>query len=283
MHRAGSALALTFTLAVSLAANITWAARDGDLVAIAAGIATPIALVMAVHQWRAHTSARGYQRVLRVLGMAAVTGTAAAWTWTHTTRLLLAHQLETPLAYIAPLAIDGLAVMATMALWPTANIRPAAGEAGTSTVPPAASQDAAPRAQPPATATWDGPDTVDVVPCEEQDGPASVPHPVEFTAGWDDPDTDPDAIPVPPCPTSDPQPAPVVPLQVTGQDGAGTAERPTDDDLVAQVLAWDAPVPGIGTLAGRLGIGKTRAGRIKTMAEDARGTSRDGQASAVGW
>lgn len=283
MSRAGSALALAFTLAVSLAANITWAARDHDPVAIAAGIATPIALVMAVHQWRAHMGARGYQRVLKVLGMAAVTGTAAAWTWTHTTRLLLAHNIETPLAYIAPLAIDGLAVMATMALWPT--VRPTEDTGMTESVssrPDTAvpSQHTEPleettvpgspasTAQPVQVATWD-----------EFDGPVGVPHPAGSIPGWDAPATDPDGFPVPARIGQEDETPTTTLLPVSLQVTPGTAsedeqQRPTADDIAAELADWPA-VPGIGTIASTWNVGKAKAGRAKRIAEDARGTSQD--------
>lgn len=119
--RPGSVVALSFALAVSMSANVSWAARDDDPVTIVAGVVTPVLLVLAVHQWRAQLDAEGWRRTLRLAAMASVTAVSAAWSWTHTTRLLLAHSIETPLAVAAPLAVDGLAVMATMALWPAVS------------------------------------------------------------------------------------------------------------------------------------------------------------------
>lgn len=124
---------------------------------------------------------------------------------------------------------------------------------------------------------WDGPHAVEVAPDPFWDGPPSRPHPVGAIPEWDAPVTEPDGIPVPGRHRGDHQPAPVVPLQVTGRDGRDDDQRPTDEELVSRALEKWNPIPGIGTVRSGLGVGASRAGRIKQMAEEVRGTSRDGE------
>ena len=117
MRRALDWTAVLFPLAVSVGANFAWAARDGDVIAVIAGVVTPILLVLAVERWHAHTGLAGWQWWTRLIAMVAVTGVSAAVSWVHTTRLLLEHGWEVPLAMVAPLGVDGLAGLGTLALW----------------------------------------------------------------------------------------------------------------------------------------------------------------------
>lgn len=117
MRRALDWTAVLFPLLVSIAANTAWAARDGDLVAIVAGVVTPILLVLAVERWHAHGGLDGWKKWARLIAMTSVTLVTAAVSWVHITRLLIEHGWETPLAVVAPLGVDGLAVLGTLALW----------------------------------------------------------------------------------------------------------------------------------------------------------------------
>lgn len=110
-----------FPLACSIAANFAWAARDGDLVAIIAGCATPLLLVNAAERWRATAGLEGWRAWARFVAIVLVTAVPAAVSWVHTTRLLLAHGWEWPLAVAWPLGVDGLAVLGTLALWSNAS------------------------------------------------------------------------------------------------------------------------------------------------------------------
>ncbi len=149
MKRALDWTAVLFPLLVSIAANTAWAARDGDAVAIVAGVVTPILLVLAVERWHAHGGLTGWRSCTRFVAMAAVTLVAAAVSWVHITRLLIEHGWEWQLAVAAPLGVDGLAVLGTLALWSV--VRPDQQDDRDK-------QDDQPEPQ------WAGPDTVELVP-----------------------------------------------------------------------------------------------------------------------
>jgi hypothetical protein len=164
--------AVLFPLLVSIAANFAWAARDGDLVAIVAGIVTPILLVLAVERWHAHTGLVGWQHWARLVAMAVVTLVTAAVSWVHITALLIKHGWEWQLALVAPLGVDGLAVLGTLALWSV--VRPDQRTETTETTETTPVQ-------------WSGPDTVelprqpDTVPFEVE--PEPEPRKLE-PVGW---------------------------------------------------------------------------------------------------
>lgn len=103
--------------ALSTAANVAWAAPRG-YVELAAGATAPALLLLAVHicYVTPRPAALGW---LRRAAMVAVTGTVATWSAVHIIRLLLEARVEAPLAWVAPLGLDGLAVLATLALWDT--------------------------------------------------------------------------------------------------------------------------------------------------------------------
>jgi hypothetical protein len=110
-------------LAVSVAANLAWALHDGSAVAVVAGVATPLLLVLSVERWRADPGLVGWRWWARLFAMGAVTGVAASVSWTHIA-LLLAPHWGLALAWAAPLAVDGLAVLGTLTLWPPERSAP---------------------------------------------------------------------------------------------------------------------------------------------------------------
>ncbi|WP_226353753.1 hypothetical protein [Pseudonocardia sp. ICBG601] len=121
-------------LAVSLAANITWGVSTGSAILVVAGIVTPLLLVLAIERWRVMPPAVGVQWWVRTLAMSGVVVVVAGWSWLHATALLLAEveklhpglpapgmdtvlrNVELTLCVLAPLAIDGLAVLSVLAL-----------------------------------------------------------------------------------------------------------------------------------------------------------------------
>jgi hypothetical protein len=126
--------AVLFPLACSVAANTTWAARPvyrtvtvngvnfltygPDVVAVVAGFAIPVLLVLSVDRWHTGHELEGWRWWVRLAAMVAVTAVVAAVSWVHTSLLLYHHGWELPLAVAGPLGIDGLAVLGTLALWP---------------------------------------------------------------------------------------------------------------------------------------------------------------------
>lgn len=127
------AAALT-PLAVSLAGNVTWGWTTGSPILIAAGIVTPLLLVLAIERWRSMPTATGVQWWVRTIAMGGVVVVVAGWSWLHTTALLLdevealhpappvgvadtiLRAAEVVLCVLAPLAVDGLAVLSVLAL-----------------------------------------------------------------------------------------------------------------------------------------------------------------------
>lgn len=121
-------------LAVSLAANITWGVSTGSAILVVAGIVTPLLLVLAIERWRVMPPADGTQWWVRTLAMSGVVVVVAGWSWLHATALLLAEveklhpgvpapgmdtvlrNVELTLCVLAPLAVDGLAVLSVLAL-----------------------------------------------------------------------------------------------------------------------------------------------------------------------
>lgn len=121
-------------LAVSLAANITWGVSTGSAILVVAGIVTPLLLVLAIERWRIMPPADGTQWWVRTLAMSGVVVVVAGWSWLHATALLLAEvealhpwppapgtdtvlrNVEQTLCVLAPLAVDGLAVLSVLAL-----------------------------------------------------------------------------------------------------------------------------------------------------------------------
>ena len=116
-----NALAFLAPFAVSLAANITEGLLSRSLVRLCAGVVIPILLMIAIEvSRRVQVQDQLLTWVLRV-AVAFPVVVAAGFSWLDTTSLLLAQYphpwwLQRVLCFLAPLATDGLAVVAVLVL-----------------------------------------------------------------------------------------------------------------------------------------------------------------------
>lgn len=105
---------MTAGLGFSLAANtlFTW---PGGPVRVVGGLFASLALPAAVHLYPAIPAHTVSRRVLRAAVMSAIAAMAAATTFVHASRLLIAHGEDPWLAAAYPLCTELLVVMAVLA------------------------------------------------------------------------------------------------------------------------------------------------------------------------
>jgi hypothetical protein len=103
-------------LAIALAANATYAIPRGGVV-IGLGLIAPLVLPVVLHLRTTFTVDGFWAKLVREVATLAVAGPAVAVSYSHTMQLVLDAGEPRLIALLAPLSSDGLAGLATLALY----------------------------------------------------------------------------------------------------------------------------------------------------------------------
>lgn len=107
---------LTLGLLIAVAANLTYAIPRGPVV-VGLGLVAPLVLPVVLHLRTTFTVSGFWAVSIRELSTLAVAGPAVAISYVHTYELILGAGEPWLLAVLAPLSSDGLAGLATLALY----------------------------------------------------------------------------------------------------------------------------------------------------------------------
>ena len=121
--RTAAKLGLALGLAIALAANLTYAVPKGPVV-VGLGLIAPLVLPVVLHLRTTFTAEGFWAKLVREASTLAVAGPAVAISYVHTMELVLAAGEPWILAVLAPLSSDGLAGLATLALYSAHKRRP---------------------------------------------------------------------------------------------------------------------------------------------------------------
>ena len=112
----GAKLALALGLLIALVANLSYAVPRGPVV-VGLGLIAPLVLPVVLHLRTTFTAEGFWAKAIREASTLAVAGPAVAISYVHTMELVLAAGEPWLLAVLAPLSSDGLAGLATLALY----------------------------------------------------------------------------------------------------------------------------------------------------------------------
>jgi hypothetical protein len=127
--RTGAKLALALGLLIALVANLSYAVPRG-LVVVGLGLIAPLVLPVVLHLRTTFTADGFWAKTIREASTLAVAGPAVAISYVHTMELVLAAGEPWLLAVLAPLSSDGLAGLATLALYQAQRKKQNGGKLG---------------------------------------------------------------------------------------------------------------------------------------------------------